>query len=115
MFCRFSKVLHHVGIELHPAEMEAAVDFFELIGFERVEPPATLREYTWLEREGTQVHLMPEEEPAVPSPGHIAVVAPTSRRRSPACASAGSRSSRNANTGASRGRWRSRPGATGSS
>ncbi len=54
--------------------MEAVVGFFELIGFERVEPPEALREYTWLEREGTQVHLMPEEEPTVPSPGHLAVV-----------------------------------------
>jgi glyoxylase I family protein len=48
--------------------------FFELLGFERVEPPETLRRYTWLERGGTQVHLMPEEEPTVPSPGHFAVV-----------------------------------------
>lgn len=55
--------------------MEAAAGFFELIGFERVEPPATLSEFTWLEREGTQIHLMPEDEPTVPSPGHLAVVA----------------------------------------
>jgi hypothetical protein len=67
-------VLHHVGIEVAPADVEALAGFFELIGFERVEPPEALREYTWLEREGTQVHLMPEEEPAVPSPGHIAMV-----------------------------------------
>jgi len=50
------------------------VGFFELLGFERVEPPEALREFTWVEREGTQVHLMPEEEPTVPSPGHLAVV-----------------------------------------
>ena len=69
-------MLHHVGIEVAPAEIEAAAGFFELIGFERVEPPATLSEFTWLEREGTQIHLMPTEEPTVPSPGHLAVVAP---------------------------------------
>jgi catechol 2,3-dioxygenase-like lactoylglutathione lyase family enzyme len=69
-------VLHHVGIEVAPADVEAAAGFFELLGFARVEPPQTLREYTWLEREGTQVHLMPEEEPTVPSPGHLAVVVP---------------------------------------
>jgi hypothetical protein len=69
-------VLHHVGIEVAPADVEAAAAFFELIGFERVEPPETLREYTWLEREGTQVHLMPQEEPTVPAPGHLAVVTP---------------------------------------
>jgi hypothetical protein len=69
-------VLHHVGIEVAPADVEAAAAFFELIGFTRVEPPATLSEFTWLERDGTQVHLMPAEEPTVPSPGHLAVVAP---------------------------------------
>jgi catechol 2,3-dioxygenase-like lactoylglutathione lyase family enzyme len=67
-------MLHHVGIEVVPADVEAAVGFFELLGFEQVEPPATLREFTWLERDGTQVHLMPEEKPTVPSPGHLAVV-----------------------------------------
>jgi hypothetical protein len=69
-------VLHHVGIEVAPADIEAAAGFFELVGFTRVEPPETLRKYTWLEREGTQVHLMPEDDPTIPSPGHIALVAP---------------------------------------
>lgn len=68
-------MLHHVGIEVAHADVEAAAGFFELIGFERVEPPPTLARYTWLEREGTQVHLMPEDKPTVPSPGHLAVVA----------------------------------------
>jgi catechol 2,3-dioxygenase-like lactoylglutathione lyase family enzyme len=67
-------VLHHVGIEVASADIEAAIGFFELLGFERVEPPETLRRYTWLERGGTQVHLMPEEEPTVPAAGHLAVV-----------------------------------------
>ncbi|HET7417835.1 MAG TPA: VOC family protein [Solirubrobacterales bacterium] len=69
-------MLHHVGIEVAPADIEASAAFFELLGFKRVEPPETLREFTWLEREGTQVHLMPEEEPAVPSRGHLAIVVP---------------------------------------
>ncbi|HEX3042834.1 MAG TPA: VOC family protein [Solirubrobacterales bacterium] len=68
-------MLHHVGIEVAPTDVEAAAGFFELIGFERVEPPPTLSEFTWLEREGTQIHLMPTDEPTVPSPGHLAVVA----------------------------------------
>jgi catechol 2,3-dioxygenase-like lactoylglutathione lyase family enzyme len=67
-------MLHHVGIEIAPAEVERAAELFELLGFERVEPPPTLAEFTWLEREGTQVHLMPTESPAVPSRGHLAVV-----------------------------------------
>jgi hypothetical protein len=69
-------VLHHVGIEVAPADVKAAAGFFELIGFVRVEPPTTLSEFTWLEREATQIHLMPTKEPAVPSPGHLAVVVP---------------------------------------
>jgi catechol 2,3-dioxygenase-like lactoylglutathione lyase family enzyme len=69
-------VLHHVGIEVAPGDIETAVRFFELLGFERVEPPESLREFTWVEREGTQVHLMPREDPAVPRVGHLAVVVP---------------------------------------
>lgn len=67
-------MLHHVGIEVAPADIEATVGFFELLGFERVEPPETLRKYTWVEREGTQVHLMPREDPVIPEVGHLAVV-----------------------------------------
>jgi catechol 2,3-dioxygenase-like lactoylglutathione lyase family enzyme len=69
-------MLHHVGIEVRPAEIERAAELFTLLDFERVEPPSTLAEFTWLERDGTQVHLMPEESPRVPSPGHLAVVTP---------------------------------------
>lgn len=69
-------MLHHVGIEVAPGDVEGAVAFFELLGFERVEPPETLGEYTWVERNGTQVHLMPREEPVVPAVGHVAVVTP---------------------------------------
>lgn len=69
-------MLHHVGIELRPADVGRAAELFELLGFTRVEPPPTLAEFTWLEREGTQVHLMPTEEPTVPFRGHLAMVAP---------------------------------------
>ena len=67
-------MLHHVGIEVRPDEIERSVELWEALGFEEVEPPPTLREFTWLEREGTQVHLMPTESPTVPSRGHTAVV-----------------------------------------
>jgi catechol 2,3-dioxygenase-like lactoylglutathione lyase family enzyme len=69
-------MLHHVGIEVRPVEIERSVELWQLLGFELVEPPATLREFTWLEREGTQVHLMPTESPTVPPRGHTAVVVP---------------------------------------
>jgi len=67
-------MLHHVGLEVRPAEIERSLEFWRALGFERVEPPETLREYTWLEREGTQVHLMPTDSPTVPSRGHTAIV-----------------------------------------
>lgn len=69
-------MLHHVGIEIAPQDVERAVELFELLGFARVEPPPSLAEFIWLEREGTHVHLMPEPDPDVPSRGHVAVVVP---------------------------------------
>jgi catechol 2,3-dioxygenase-like lactoylglutathione lyase family enzyme len=67
-------MLHHVGIEVAPAEIERTIELWQLLGFELVEPPASLSEFTWLERGGTQVHLMPTESPTVPPRGHTAVV-----------------------------------------
>jgi catechol 2,3-dioxygenase-like lactoylglutathione lyase family enzyme len=69
-------VLHHVGIEVAPADLERSVRFWELLGFAEVEPPPSLSEFTWLERAGTQIHLMPTDEPTVPPRGHVAIVAP---------------------------------------
>ena len=49
--------------------------FYELVGFRRVDPPPALRDRaTWVERDGTQVHLMLADEPVVPPEGHHAVV-----------------------------------------
>jgi catechol 2,3-dioxygenase-like lactoylglutathione lyase family enzyme len=74
-------MLHHVGIELQPADLDRAVELFNLLGFEQVEPPPALADgFTWLEREGTQVHLMHEEHPTVPERGHFAVVVPDFER-----------------------------------
>ena len=67
-------MLQHVGIEVRPEEVGPSVDFWEALGFARVEPPPTLSEFTWLERRGTQIHLMPTEQPTVPPRGHVAVV-----------------------------------------
>jgi catechol 2,3-dioxygenase-like lactoylglutathione lyase family enzyme len=68
-------VLHHVSIEVHPEQVEACVGCWRLLGFERVEAPEALGEYfTWLERAGTQIHLIHTEAATVPTLGHPAVV-----------------------------------------
>jgi len=68
-------MLHHVGVEVAPMDLERSIEFWQALGFTPVEPPPTLAEFTWLEREGTQVHLMPTESPTVPPRGHLAIVA----------------------------------------
>lgn len=70
-------MVHHVGIEVAPADLGRTVELLELLGFARVEPPPSLAEgFTWLERGGTQVHLLHEPSPTVPPRGHLALVAP---------------------------------------
>jgi catechol 2,3-dioxygenase-like lactoylglutathione lyase family enzyme len=71
-------MLHHVTLEVAPGELERSVELWGLLGFSRVEPPADLAAaFTWLEREGTQIHLMRSESPTVPTQGHVAVVVPS--------------------------------------
>lgn len=68
-------MLHHAGIEIAPEEVDRAVEFFTLLGFTRVEPPPSLAVgSTWVEKEGTQVHLMHEDEPTATPRGHLALV-----------------------------------------
>jgi catechol 2,3-dioxygenase-like lactoylglutathione lyase family enzyme len=74
-------VLQHVTLEVSPEDIERSVEFWALLGFERVEPPAVLAEtFTWVEREGTQIHLERNESPTVPPHGHAAVVVPNFER-----------------------------------
>ncbi len=69
-------VLQHVALEVRPADADACVAFWGLLGFAEVPAPAGLRGRSrWVERGATQVHLLFTDEPvAVPS-GHVAVVA----------------------------------------
>lgn len=70
-------MLHHVGIEIAASDLDRAAEFFTLLGFERVEPPPALAAgFTWLQRGGTQIHLMHEESPVVPPRAHLAVLVP---------------------------------------
>jgi catechol 2,3-dioxygenase-like lactoylglutathione lyase family enzyme len=68
-------MLQHVTLEVAPADIERSIELWTLLGFRQVEPPAALAEtFTWLEREGTQIHLERSESPTVPPHGHAAVV-----------------------------------------
>ena len=68
-------MLQHVSIEVAPSRLRECVAFYERLGFHEVEPPGSLAEVsTWVERRGTQVHLLHSDEPVVPPEGHFAVV-----------------------------------------
>jgi catechol 2,3-dioxygenase-like lactoylglutathione lyase family enzyme len=68
-------VLQHVSIEIVPDEVDRAVEFWSLLGFERVDSPEALGGYvTWVERSGTHVHLIHTDAATVPMLGHAAVV-----------------------------------------
>jgi catechol 2,3-dioxygenase-like lactoylglutathione lyase family enzyme len=68
-------MLQHVSVEVRPADAEACVRFYELLGFEEVEPPGSLAgETTWVQRGPTQVHLLHTDDPVNPPQGHLGVV-----------------------------------------
>jgi catechol 2,3-dioxygenase-like lactoylglutathione lyase family enzyme len=69
-------MLQHVTLEVTQAQVRDCVAFWELLGFSQMEPPPLLRDrFTWVEREGTQIHLVPVDSPIVAHEGHVAVVA----------------------------------------
>jgi len=68
-------MLQHVTLEVAPEDIERSVELWALLGFRQVEPPHALADtFTWLELEGTQIHLERNESPTVPPHGHAAVV-----------------------------------------
>jgi hypothetical protein len=67
-------VLHHVSIEVDPEHVGPCAACWRLLGFEPVAAPAELGEHViWLERAGTQIHLIQTEAATVPQLGHPAV------------------------------------------
>jgi catechol 2,3-dioxygenase-like lactoylglutathione lyase family enzyme len=70
-------VLHHVSLEVEPIEVDRTIEFFELLGFTALPAPESIAPFvTWLESDGTQIHLIHTPEPTTPVLGHPAVVAP---------------------------------------
>ena len=69
-------MLQHVALELDPADRADAERFWTILGFELVDPPPPLRgRSSWLQRGGTQIHLLWADDPVAPPQGHAAVVA----------------------------------------
>ena len=68
-------MLQHVALEVRPDDGERCAAFWELVGFDRVEPPPALADRTiWVQRDGTQIHLLHTDDPVAPPQGHAAVV-----------------------------------------
>ena len=69
-------MLHHVSIEIPPEEADRTIEFFSLLGFDEVPAADVLGDSVrWLERDGTQIHLILTEGHTAPVLGHAAVVA----------------------------------------
>jgi hypothetical protein len=67
-------MLQHVTREIPPATVEACIRFYGILGFEAVEPPPGIAgRALWVQREGTQIHLIPRED-ASPQSGHVGIV-----------------------------------------
>src|SRR6266508_1700335 len=70
-------MLQHVAIEVPPDETERMLEFWKIVGFEEVEAPGPLGDSVrWLERNGTQIHLILTEGHTAPVLGRAAVVGP---------------------------------------
>jgi catechol 2,3-dioxygenase-like lactoylglutathione lyase family enzyme len=70
-------MLQHVTLEVKPDQVRDCVGFWALLGFAELTPPPLLRDrFTWVEHEGTQIHLVPVDEPVAAREGHVAIVAP---------------------------------------
>jgi catechol 2,3-dioxygenase-like lactoylglutathione lyase family enzyme len=70
-------MIHHVTREVTPHQLDQCVRFYSLLGFHPVPVPAGIAgRALWLERGGTQIHLMPRDDAQVQS-GHIGIVVST--------------------------------------
>ncbi len=70
-------MLQHVALEVREADADAEAAFWALLGFAEVTPPPGLVGTSrWVQRAGTQVHLLLTGDPVAPPRGHAAVHAP---------------------------------------
>lgn len=70
-------MIQHVALETAPADRDALVRFFGLLGFQEVPPPPSLQgKSRWMQREVSQIHLLFADDPVAPPQGHLAIVEP---------------------------------------
>ena len=70
-------MIQHVSLEISPDELERAIEFWRILGFEPIDVPDQLGdEITWLGREGFHIHLIATPEHSASKRGHPAIVAP---------------------------------------
>jgi hypothetical protein len=63
-------VLHHVSLEVAPQNVDRTLELFALLGFERVPAPDPIAAFvSWVERDGTQIHLIHTPEATTPALG----------------------------------------------
>ena len=68
-------MLHHVALEVGSESIRRETEMWVLLGFSQVSVPESLGPgFTWVERAGTQIHLLAVDDPVVPARGHVAVV-----------------------------------------
>lgn len=68
-------MIQHVALEVRREDVAASVEFWALLGFARAQSPASLgARAVWVERAGTQVHLLLADAPVAAPEGHVAVV-----------------------------------------
>jgi catechol 2,3-dioxygenase-like lactoylglutathione lyase family enzyme len=68
-------MLQHVTLEVRADQVEDCISFWGLLGFERTARPPLLPDNSaWVERQGTQVHIIWVDAPMVPRVGHAAVL-----------------------------------------
>jgi catechol 2,3-dioxygenase-like lactoylglutathione lyase family enzyme len=69
-------ILQHTSLEIRREEVDAEVAFWALLGFESVDVPPGLRgDATWVAANGTHIHLLYDDAPAIAPRGHVAILA----------------------------------------
>ncbi len=82
-------MIHHAGLEVDAADVDACLAFWALLGWTQVPQPDGIADGAWVERDGFQIHLQVQGTPVAPAVGHVALVDPDLNATAPRLAAAG--------------------------